>query len=220
MASLSLWTLLISVAMLCLGHGLSGSLVSVQSNAAEFGTDVTGFVMAGYSAGLLISTFITPRLVKSVGHVLLFPLWMNPLFWFLLRVVSGLCVSGMFIVCESWLNTESSNRNRGQVLSIYMIVTYGSLGLGQLLLNVTDQSGFVRFILVSCLLSMSLVPLILLPAQAPSVEGARGVSVDEISRRRWPWWVCWHAGSGKAPSSRLAQCSASRKACRSSMCPS
>ncbi len=60
MASFSLWILMLCVAMLCLGHGLSGSLVSVAADANEFGTDVTGFVMAGYSAGLLISTFLTP----------------------------------------------------------------------------------------------------------------------------------------------------------------
>ncbi len=182
--------------MLCLGHGLSGSLVSLTANQAEFRTDVTGFVMAGYSAGLLISAFLTPRLVRSVGHVrtfaglastvstavLLFPLWVDPVFWFVLRVIAGLCVSGMFIVCESWLNATSSNRNRGQMLSLYMIVTYGALGLGQLLLNVTDESGFVRFIIVSCLLSMALVPLILLPSEAPSVEGARSVAVAEIWR--------------------------------------
>jgi MFS family permease len=88
----------------------------------------------------------------------------------------------MFIVCESWLNATSSNRNRGQMLSLYMIVTYGALGMGQLLLNVTDESGFVRFIIVSCLLSMALVPLILLPSEAPSVEGARSVTVTEIWR--------------------------------------
>ena len=175
-----------SAALLCLGHGLSGSLVSVTANAAEFGTDVTGFVMAGYSAGLLISTFITPRLVKSVGHVrtfsglasivstavLLFPLWVDPLFWFVLRLISGLCVSGMYIVCESWLNSASSNRNRGQMLSIYMIVTYGSLGAGQLLLNVTDTSGFVRFTLVSCLLS--LVAGAADPVAVRSAERGRG----------------------------------------------
>jgi MFS family permease len=192
----SLWILLVSVAMLCLGHGLSGSLVSLVANEAEFRTDVTGFVMAGYSTGLLLSAFLTPRLVRSVGHVrtfaglassvstavLLFPLWVDPVFWFLLRVVSGLCISGMFIVCESWLNAASSNRNRGQMLSLYMIVTYGALGLGQLLLNVSDESGFVRFIIVSCLLSMALVPLILLPSEAPSVEGARSVSIAEIWR--------------------------------------
>jgi MFS family permease len=192
----SLWILLVSVAMLCLGHGLSGSLVSLAANQADFGTDVTGFVMAGYSAGLLVSAVLTPRLVRNVGHVrtfaglastastavLLFPLWVDPAFWFLLRVISGLCVSGMFIVCESWLNAVSTNRNRGQMLSLYMIVTYGALGLGQLLLNVGDASGFVRFILISCLLSMALVPLILLPSEAPSVEGARPITVGEIWR--------------------------------------
>ena len=194
MGRYSLWILLICVGLLCLGHGLSGSLISVEANAAEFGTDVTGFVMAGYSAGLLISTFLTPRLVRSVGHVrtfaglasivstavLLMPLWVNPLFWFLMRVVMGLCASGLFIVCESWMNSASTNRNRGQMLSIYMIVTYGSLGMGQLLLNVTDESGFVRFIIVSALLSMSLVPLILLPSEAPSVENAGSITLDEI----------------------------------------
>ena len=196
MINTSLWVLLASVAMLCLGHGLSGSLVSLAANEAEFRTDVTGFVMAGFSAGLLASAFVTPRLVRSVGHVrtfaglastvstatLLFPLWIDPVFWFVLRFIVGLCVSGMFIVCESWLNATSSNRNRGQMMSLYMIVTYGALGLGQLLLNVSDESGFVRFIIVSCLLSMALVPLILLPSEAPSVEGARPVSAAEIWR--------------------------------------
>ncbi len=196
MANRSLWILLVSVALLCLGHGLTGSLVSLTANAAEFGTDVTGFVMAGYSAGLLLSTFITPKLVRNVGHVrtfaglastvstvvLLYPLWVEPIFWFMLRVVTGLCVSGMFIVCESWLNDSSTNENRGKMLSLYMIVTYGALGLGQFLLNISDESGYVRFILISCMLSMALVPLILLPSQAPSVENARSVSVDEIWR--------------------------------------
>ena len=196
MARFSIWILLLCVGMLCLGHGLSGSLVSVVANAADFGTDVTGFVMSGYAAGLLISTFLTPRLVRSVGHVrvfaglasvvstvvLLFPLWVDPLFWFVMRLLTGLCVSGLFIVCESWLNAASSNQNRGRMLSLYMIVTYGALGVGQLLLNVTDESGFVRFIIVSVLLSLSLVPLILLPSEAPSVEGARPVSIEEIWR--------------------------------------
>jgi len=194
MNNASLWVLLASVAMLCLGHGLNGSLVSLSADQAEFGTDVTGLVMAGYSAGMLLSTFVAPRLVKSVGHVrtfaglasivstavLLFPLWVNPVFWFLLRIITGVCVSGMYIVCESWLNAVSSNRNRGQVLSLYMIVTYGALGLGQLLLNIADASGYVRFIVVSCLLSMSLVPLILVPSEQPSVEGAKSVKIAGI----------------------------------------
>ena len=166
------------------------------ANAADFGPDVTGMVMSSYAAGLLLSSFTTPRLVRSVGHVrafaglasivstsvLLMPLFVNAPFWLAMRFISGLCTSGLFIVCESWLNGASNNRNRGQMLSMYMIVTYGALGAGQLLLNVADSSGFSRFIIVSALLSLSLVPLILLPAEAPSIEGARPVTVDEVWR--------------------------------------
>ena len=47
------------------------------------------------------------------------------------------------------------NENRGQLLSIYMIVTYAAMGGGQFLLNVTDTSGFSRFIIVSALLSIA-----------------------------------------------------------------
>jgi MFS family permease len=196
MGNSSIWILMLCVALLCLGHGLHGSLVGVRASAENFGPDVTGLVMSGYSAGLLLSSFMTPRIARSVGHVrtfaglasiasttvLLLPLWINAPFWFVMRFVAGLCTSGLFIVCESWLNAASSNRNRGRMLSLYMIVTYGALGGGQLLLNVTDTSGFARFIIVSSLLSLSLVPLILLPAEAPSIEGARRVGIEDIWR--------------------------------------
>ncbi len=136
-----------------------------------------------------------------------------------MRVVSGLCVSGMYIVCESWLNAASSNTNRGKTLSIYMIVTYGALGLGQLLLNVSDESGFVRFIIVSCLLSMSLVPLILLPSEAPSVENAIPVSVDEIWKAS-PLAVIGvlACGLGQSAFFALGAVFGLSKGCRSSWC--
>ncbi len=196
MRSFSFAILLLSVALLCLGHGLQGSLIAISANNAQFRTDVTGIIMSGYSGGMLLSALLTPRLVRNVGHVrafaglasivstviLLIPLWVNPYFWFSMRLVSGLCTSGLFIVCESWLNAFASNKTRGRLLSIYMIVTYGSLGCGQLLLNIQDDSGFARFIIVSALLSMSLVPLILLPTEAPEIKNSTGVSIAEIWR--------------------------------------
>jgi MFS family permease len=186
--------LLLCVALLSVGHGLHGSLVAISAQGADFGADVTGLIMSGYSAGMLISAVMTPKLVKNVGHVrafaalasivstvvLLIPLWINPGFWFMMRFIAGFCSSGLFLVCESWVNAFASNQNRGRVLSIYMMVTYGALGMGQLLLNVHDETGTTRFIIVSAMLSLSLVPLILLPAEAPAIEDARPVSVNDI----------------------------------------
>jgi MFS family permease len=194
MRAASLWILMVSVALLCVGHGLNGSLIGVRASDAEFGPAMTGIIMSGYSAGLLLSSYITPGLVRQVGHVrvfaglaslvstavLLVPLWVEPWFWFAMRFAAGLCTSGLFIVCESWLNAYSTNANRGRILSLYMVVTYGSLGIGQLLLNVQDASGFSRFIIVSSLLSVSLVPLILLPTEAPGLGTSRPVTVVEI----------------------------------------
>src|SRR4051794_14331936 len=188
--------LLLAVAFLSLGHGLNGSLVGVRANAENFSAGMTGLIMSGYFAGLLLSSSVTPRIVQTVGHirvfagfasvvstvVLLFPLWINPVWWLMLRFIAGLCTSGLYIVCESWLNSAASNENRGKMLSFYMIVSYAAMGSGQLLLNVTDASGFSRFIIVSALLSLALVPLSLVPTETPSLSGTRSVTIAEIYR--------------------------------------
>jgi MFS family permease len=192
----SVGVLLLAVAILSVGHGLHGSLVGVRAQAENFDAATTGLIMSGYFAGLLASSSVTPRIVQSVGHirvfaafasvvstaVMLIPLWVNPIWWFFMRFVAGLCTSGLFIVCESWLNSASSNQNRGRLLSVYMIVTYAAMGLGQFLLNVTDTSGFSRFIVVSALLSLALVPLTLLRSETPNLAGTRQVTLREIYR--------------------------------------
>jgi MFS family permease len=192
----SVGVLLLAVAILSVGHGLHGSLVGVRAQAENFDAATTGLIMSGYFAGLLASSSVTPRIVQSVGHirvfaafasvvstaVMLIPLWINPVWWFVMRFVAGLCTSGLFIVCESWLNSASTNENRGRLLSVYMIVTYAAMGFGQFLLNVTDTSGFSRFIIVSALLSLALVPLTLLPSETPTLAGTRKVSIREIYR--------------------------------------
>ena len=112
--------------------------------------------MSGYFAGLLLVHRLTPRIVQLVGHIRVFaasPRWYRASFFCFpygsircrgspCASSPGLCTSGLYIVCESWLNSASSNQNRGKMLSIYMIVSYGAMGGGQLLLNVSDGSGF------------------------------------------------------------------------------
>jgi MFS family permease len=63
-----------------------------------------------------------------------------------------------------------------------MTLTFGAMGLGQLLLNIQDQSGFARFIAVSALISLALVPISLMRSEPPSLEATKGVSVVDIYR--------------------------------------
>lgn len=190
------WALLLGVTILALGNGLHGSLVGIRAAAENFDTTTTGFIMSAYSLGLILSAYLTPRLVTYVGHirvfaafasivstaVLLIPLWVDPLFWFAMRFVAGVCTSGLYIVAESWLNEAATNKTRGKLLSVYMTLTFAAMGCGQFLLNITDESGFARFIAVSALVSLALVPISLLRSEPPNIESARGVSVVDIYR--------------------------------------
>ena len=190
----SVWALFIGVALLQLGHGLQGSLIGVQAAGASFSATVTGIIMSGFSIGILMSSVVTPRIVGIVGHirvfaafasivstaVLLIPVWINPIWWFAMRLIGGIGMAGLAIVTESWLNAAADNENRGKMLSIYMVITYAAMGSGSFLLNVADTSGFVRFIVVSALISLALVPISLAPAEAPSFAQPRKVSLGEI----------------------------------------
>src|SRR5690606_19541641 len=112
-------------------------------------------------------SLITPVLIGRVGHIrvfaafasvastvfLLFAIFVDPVAWFVMRVLTGTCLAGLYVVAESWLNHAATNETRGKILSIYMIVAYAAYGLGQLLLNVANPGGFVLFILVSALVS-------------------------------------------------------------------
>lgn len=193
----SVWALLLGMALLSLGNGLQGTLLGVRASTENFGTAVTGIIMSGYSVGFLIGSLATPRLVSYVGHirvfaafasvastaVLLFPIFVEPVWWFAVRVLIGFCLSGLFIVAESWLNSVSTNQNRGQILSVYMIISYACVGLGQVLLNIASPSGFVLFLVVSGLVSTAMVPMTLVQITAPAITHARGVSIAEIYRR-------------------------------------
>ena len=51
----------------------------------------------------------------------------------------------MYIVVESWLNDSATNKTRGQILSIYLIITMAGMGISQMLAGLDDDA--VTFIL-------------------------------------------------------------------------
>ena len=226
----SSWALFLGVALMMLGNGLQGSLLGIRASLEGFPTTVTGILMSGYFVGFLIGSVLAPKLVARVGHVrvyaalaslastaiLVHVLWINPASWTVIRLVTGFCYAGLYVVVESWLNDQASNETRGQLLSAYMVVMLGGAAGGQGLLNLADPSGTKLFILVSILISLSLIPLLLSTGRTPPFEApSRSASVSSIASRRPAWWAisapCWRT----APTSAWAPCTAARSASRS-----
>ncbi|MEX2653605.1 MAG: MFS transporter [Acidimicrobiia bacterium] len=191
------WPLFLALSFLMVGNGLQSSLVGLRADLEGFSTAVTGVVMTGYYVGFLGGAMFVPRIVGTVGHVrvysglasmgsialLVYTLFIDPALWFGMRVVTGFCLAGLYIVAESWLNGIVSNESRGRVLSVYMVVVSGGLACGQLLLNLADPAGFELFVLASVLVSMAVVPIALAPSNAPVVvPHERGLPFREVFR--------------------------------------
>lgn len=188
--------LLLGFGILMLGDGLQSTLLGVRASLEGFPTTVTGLIMSTFYVGFLAGALYAPRFVERVGHirvfgalaslasasVLIHGIIVTPLAWSLLRLVSGFCLAGLYVVAESWLNDRASNRTRGQLLSIYMVVTYLGYAGGQLLLNAADPKGLELFILTSVLISFALVPLLLSAGPAPKFAAQATLGLGRLYR--------------------------------------
>jgi len=156
----------------------------------------TGLVMSAYFVGFVVGTLYCPLLIRRVGHIrsfaamaslastmpILHALWVEPWYWAVLRLITGVCLVGLYIVVESWLNVLAPRQQRGKVFALYMTVSCVAMALGQWLLLVGDRLGFVPFILVSVLLSFALLPLTLTPVAEPEPVEAPQLSLRVLYR--------------------------------------
>lgn len=180
--------------MLIVGVGLLFSVVGLRAGLANFSGLTLGLVMSAYFAGFVLGTFVGPMIIRKVGHIrtfaamasvastmpILHALWIDPWFWGLLRLVTGVCLVGLYIVVESWLNALAPNQHRGKVFAAYMSVNFVALALGQWLILVGDRLGFVPFAMVSVLFSFALLPITLTPVTQPAPVEAPSFSLRTL----------------------------------------
>ena len=190
------WPLFLGVLFIGLGNGLQGTLSSWRADFEGFSVITTGLVMSGYFVGALFSSLLSPGQIKRTGQIrtyaayasiastaiLIQILFIDPPVWFVARFLSGFCVAGIMIIVEGWLNSISSNENRGQIFSIHMVVVWGGLALGQGLFVIDNPAGVNLFILASILLSISLIPILLADIKAPENGNQETLSVKALWR--------------------------------------
>ena len=188
------WALFLGMGFIMMAYGFQGSLLGVRAVQEEFSLTSTGFMMSGYFVGYFIGAATIPNIISRVGHIRVFAAFaslaslvilihsiiINPFVWFLLRVMTGISMVCIYTVAESWLNDRSSNKNRGSILSIYMVVLYGTMGIGMFLLNFSSPKNFQPFILVPVITSAALIPILLTKKKPPNFKKITGLSLKDL----------------------------------------
>ena len=188
------WPLLLGMGVLMLGAGLQSTLLGLRATLEGFPTAVTGVVMSCYYVGYVLGTIIAPPLLRQLGHIRVFAAlaavasvailvqgcFVDPLTWGSMRLVSGVCFAGIYVVAESWLNDRASRATRGRLFAVYMVVLYVGLGAAQFLLILSDPRTPAAFMTVSVLISLAMVPIVVSAQHVPDHAVPRKVSLGDL----------------------------------------
>jgi MFS family permease len=205
----SVLSLLIGAGIIILGNNLIGILMPIRLGAAQISSETTGLIMSAYYAGFMLGSIYGKVVIQRVGHIrtfaafaalitvafMLCALFFNPALWAVLRALMGFCMAALYATIESWLNVRSSNENRGQVLSMYMVTSYLASFLGQFLVNVKSTAGVELFCLGGLLTSLSLIPVVTTRVAGPEIGKIRPLKLSQLYRAS-PLGVAGSGGAG------------------------
>lgn len=173
--------LMLGVGLLLLGTGLLNTLLAVRAQLSGMGSTLLGLVMSAYFVGFILGTYLSPRMIRRVGHirsfaicaavaasaVILHAIHVDPALWMLLRALTGMSLVGLYAVIESWLAAHAQGSERGRVFALYMVVNLLALAAGQFLILVAPLESFVLFGLIAILINCSLIPIALTRLEQP-----------------------------------------------------
>jgi MFS family permease len=141
-----------------------------------------GILGSFYFAGFLTGCFAIPKLVSMIGHIrcfatlsalmtatiLMFALSSSFTVWLVMRFITGVAISGLYLVIESWLNEQTNNEVRGGVLAAYTTIVLSGLATGQLLLKFASMGGGELFIIAGALIALASIPICVTRKAQPS----------------------------------------------------
>ncbi|MFZ9628887.1 MAG: MFS transporter [Ilumatobacteraceae bacterium] len=195
--ALATWGLFAGLALLMFAGGLFATLIGVRAERSGVATAISSSIAAAYYVGFLVGSWLTLKALGKVGHIRVYAALASMLAaaiaavgitdssvaWILLRLVTGVCTAGVYVVAESWLNDLATNENRGRLLAVYSVLTMLFYGLGQFALTVFDARLLVGFAVAAIVTSMAVAPVSLSEtAVAPAVEDRVDVSLRELAR--------------------------------------
>lgn len=178
----SVVSLLMSTALLLIGHGMQLTLMPLRAGANGMSEFMIGVSASCYFLGFVVGCLTISRLLAKVGHIRVFAtlsavmvsailcleMLDSTTAWLLLRFLTGAAICGLYTVIESWLNTQSTSATRGRILALYTFITLTAILVGQTLINVGPIDLPVPFMLAGLFLALAIIPVCMTSRMAPA----------------------------------------------------
>ena len=183
---ISFAALFLSVLLLQISSGGVGPLDALSGLELGFSTAAVGALGYAHFVGFFVGCWLAPLLFGSVGHsrafaaftalgaigLLAHMVWVDPFFWSILRVGTGLCVAGCYTVIESWLQAKVTNETRGRAMGTYRIIDLSGSILAQLMIGVLEPASYLSYNVLAILCCAALLPITLTRTPQPETPSS------------------------------------------------
>ena len=172
---------LLSTALLYLGVGVLATLLPLRFSAQGLSPAAIGLLATAEAVGFLTGCLYAHRIIAPVGlerayaafagmkAVAILGLYfaVGAPCLVLIRFLIGLNAAGLAVIVESWLNALVANEQRGQMLTIYVLIVGLFYGGGQLMGENLNVRGPEFLFLAGITTILALVPMAGLNVRAP-----------------------------------------------------
>jgi len=188
---------LVSLVIVMLGNGFFTTFTSLRLSVADYPNWIIGLINAFYYTGIMLGSIYIERLIERIGHIRAFAIvasvnsvlivlqggMIGVVSWSIFRFLMGFCVSGFFIAIESWLLLSTGVKNRGRILSFYMLTLYMAQGFGQFILNFSPINSLLPFVITVILSSLSVIPVCMMKSSGPMLLDSSITNIFQIVRK-------------------------------------
>ncbi|AZO14149.1 MULTISPECIES: MFS transporter [unclassified Mesorhizobium] len=184
--------IMVGVCLACIGSAMLTTAVSLHLGKPGISPQVVQIVLTAYPVGFLVGCLVTRPAVAQYGHertfvvILVLALLAASGFvftdflpsWICFRLLGGMAMASLFVVCESWINLYAEQHNRGALFSLYMLTTAIAVLLGQLLVGLVGPQSPHLFTVAAATVLLALVSKFVggrwpaLPATDPEHAGS------------------------------------------------
>ncbi|UOD51096.1 MFS transporter [Orrella daihaiensis] len=167
-------SLFLSTFVMLVGVGLFNVFMGLKLSEDGVSAIWIGALMSAYYLGLVIGSRVGHRMIVRVGHVRAFAaaaatcsvmvliqtLVSEKEIWVLFRVIAGAGMAVQFMVLESWLNEQIENERRGQIFSVYLVMSGLGTAIGQMAITLYPSLDLRPLILVAICHVVGLIPIV------------------------------------------------------------
>jgi MFS family permease len=185
--------LIFAISILQLSGGLLGAHLPLAFVTQGHTRTEYGLVASAYSAGFMLGAMVATQLLARIGHIRVYAacaaifavatlglhfvgdVWS----WGVARMIAGVAVALMFAAIESWLAFSVSSGARGEVMSVYMVLTKAALAIGPFLAFSYGTEAVEPWMIAASLAAISMVPICFTSTAQPDPPRAQPLALVE-----------------------------------------